>query len=183
MTAALSHDRTTVHPCPFRGTWVVDAGRSSLRVGVKVGLFATAHGRFTDMAGTARLADDPADCQVQVTVTTGSLTSGSATMDGLLRGAGIVDCTANPELTFRSGTIRPVRVGWEMAGDLLTAGGVLPLTLAMSDPEADGDDLRLRATGTIASADAIRLLSHPGLGGLLGRTMKLDLEIVLVRSA
>lgn len=184
MSAAVTHQRTETEPhsCPWTGRWTVDADRSSLRVGVKVGLFATAHGRFTEMAGVAVLTGDPADCTVDVTVTTSSLTSGSGTMDALLRGAGIVDCAANPELGFTSTAIRPTRSGWELDGELLTAGGILALTLAMTDPEPVGDDLKLRATGSIATCDAIRLLSHPGLGTLLGRSMSLDLQIVLVRS-
>lgn len=182
MSAAVSQRiESNSHTCPFTGRWEVDADRSSLRVGVKVGLFATAHGRFTEMAGLAVLTDRPEACEVDVTVTTASLTSGSATMDGLLRGAGIVDCTTNPALTFRSTAVRPARSGWELVGELVTAGGTLALTLAMSDPEPLGDDLKLRATGSINTCEAIRLLSHPGLGTLLGRTMSLDLQVVLVR--
>lgn len=182
MSAAVSQrHQTEIDHCPFAGRWEVDADRSSLRVGVKVGLFATAHGRFTEMAGLALLADRPEDCAVDVTVTTASLTSGSDTMDTLLRGAGIVDCTANPGLTFRSTDVRPARSGWELAGELVTAGSTLPLVLAMSDPQPLGDDLKLRATGSIGTGDAVRLLSRPGLGTLLGRTMSLDLQVVLVR--
>ena len=181
MTAAVIQTSTPTHHCQWAGQWVVDAGRSSLQVSVKVGVFATAHGRFTDLEGDVELCDRPQDSAVEVTVATASLTSGSSTMDAMLRGAGIVDCAANPTLTFRARDLRPTRHGWELEGDLLTAGGTLPLTLQMDEPEAEGDDLRLRARGAIASADAVRLLSRPGLGALLGRTMTLDLQIVLVR--
>jgi hypothetical protein len=45
-----------------------------------------------------------------------------------------------------------------------------------------GDRIRFRATGTIASRDAVRLLSQPGVDRLIGKSMGIDLVIEAVRS-
>ena len=60
----------------------------TVRVSVKVGLFATVHGTFADVTGHVDLAANAIDSRVDVTVATTSLTSGSACMDAILHGAG-----------------------------------------------------------------------------------------------
>ncbi|MET3808195.1 polyisoprenoid-binding protein YceI [Nakamurella sp. UYEF19] len=164
------------------GRWSIDALRSTLRVSVKVGLFATVHGTFADVTGHVDVAADPSRSRVEVAVATGSLSSGSSCVDALLHGAGVVDSARNPSISFVS---RAIRAGaeagtWFLDGLLATNGAVLDVTLEMSDPIATGGALLFRATGSLPSKEAVRLLSQQGVERVLGRTMGLDLTIVAV---
>lgn len=166
------------------GRWFVDAARSTLRVRVKVGLFAVVCGTFSDVSGQVEVTADPVGSQVEVAVATASLSSGSRCMDALLHGAGMVDSARNPLLSFVS---RAVRVGrsqgtWLLDGLLATDGAVLDVSLQMSDPVRTDGALVFRATGSLPSAQAVRLLSHQGVERLLGRTMDLDLTVVATRA-
>ncbi len=166
--------------CPIR-RWMIDAARSSLQVSVTVGPFVTVRGRFAEMRGSVQVADDPGRSRVEVRVGTASLTSGSATMDALLRNAGVIDSVRNPVICFDSRVLRfdPHSGRWLLVGLLATHGGVLDVTLRMPEPMLATDGtLRVSARGQLTSRDAVRLLSHPGLDRLLGRTMGLDLTVV-----
>jgi polyisoprenoid-binding protein YceI len=168
--------------CSGAGRWAIDARRSTLRVSVKVGLFATVDGTFGDVEGHVDVAENPLDSRVDVTVPTRSLSSGSACMDSLLHGAGIVDSAKNPHIGFVSRSVRPGDVPgtWLLDGLLATDGAVLDVTLQMSSPVREDDHLRFHAVGSLQSKDAVRLLSRPGVDKILGRTMRLDLTVVAV---
>ena len=168
-------------PSP-RGRWAIDAARSTLQVSVKVGLFATVRGSFSDVTGHVDLAGDPRRSRVDVTVATSSLTSGSACMDALLHGAGVIDSARNPSIGFVSRALRPgpTTGSWRLDGLLATDGAVLDVTLEMSEPTRLDDALVFRATGSLQSRDAVRLLSQPGVERVLGRTMGLDLTVTAV---
>jgi polyisoprenoid-binding protein YceI len=172
----------SISVCPAAGRWAIDARRSSLRVSVKVRLFATVDGTFGDVNGHVDVAENPLDSRVDVTVPTRSLSSGSACMDSLLHGAGIVDSAKNPHIGFVSRSVRPGEVTgtWLLDGLLATDGAVLDVTLQMSDPVREDDHLRFHAVGSLQSKDAVRLLSRPGVEKILGRTMRLDLTVVAV---
>ena len=164
------------------GRWVIDAARSTLAVSVKVGPFVTVRGLFSDVNGHVDLRPDPTRSRVDVSVGTASLTSGSACLDALLHGAGVVDSARNPSIGFVS---RAVRAGaksgsWLLDGLLATDGAVLDVSLEMTEPLRRDDALVFRATGTLQSKDAVRLLSQPGVERLLGRTMGLDLTVTAV---
>ena len=164
------------------GRWVIDALRSTLQVSVKVGPFVTVRGGFADVTGHVDLAADPTRSHVDVTVATASLTSGSACMDALLHGAGVVDSARNPSIGFVSRSIRRgLQSGsWLLDGLLATDGAVLDITLDMTEPARRDQVLVFRATATLQSKDAVRLLSQPGVERVLGRTMGLDLTITAV---
>lgn len=165
------------------GRWTIDAGRSTLQVSVKVGLLATVRGRFAEVTGFVEITDDPARSTVSVTVPTASLTSGSHTMDTVLHNAGLVDSAKNPVIVFVSRAVRPGSVtgSWFLDGLLATDGDVLDVTFEMTEPEADPDGCMVfRASGSLSSKDAVRLLSHPGVDRLLGRSMGLNLTVVAV---
>ena len=166
-------------PC---GRWLIDAGRSTLQVSVKVGPFVTVRGLFSDVNGHVDLHPDPTRSRVDVSVGTASLTSGSACMDALLHGAGVLDSNRNPSIGFVSRAVRPgARSGsWLLDGLLATDGAVLDVSLEMTEPLRSDDALVFRATGTLQSKDAVRLLSQPGVERVLGRTMGLDLTVTAV---
>ena len=166
---------------PARAThWVIDANRSTLRVSVKVG-FLTVHGTFADVTGHLELAGDPLASRVQVRVGTESLSSGSACMDSLLHGAGIVDSITNPLIHFVSTGLhhRPGR-RWLLVGRLATDSATLDVTLEMGEPIEQNGTYLFHATGVLPSGEAVRLLAQNGVERVLGATMKLDLRVSAV---
>ena len=170
----------TLPPSPV-GHWQIDAARSTLQVSVTVGLLATVRGRFAQVSGSVQIAADPRASSVSVSVGTSSLTSGSTTMDTLLHQAGVVDSARNPAVAFASRAVRPAaKAGrWLLDGLLATDGGILDVTLEMPEPALGPDGtLQVSARGQLSTRDAVRLLSHPGVDRLLGRTMGLDLTVV-----
>lgn len=170
-------------PCRMPiGNWTIDATRSTLQVGVRVGLM-TVRGRFTQVDGELEIVEETADSSISVTVQTSSLTSGSRSMDSMLLGAGVIDTEANPVIAFASRAIRADHDSGSCAIDglLATDGGVLDISLTSGAPELLPDGSMLfRAAGSLPSRDSVRLLSRTGVERLLGRTMELDLTIVAV---
>jgi polyisoprenoid-binding protein YceI len=169
---------------PVAGRWSIDAHRSTLRVGAKVGLLLTVSGTFADVCGVVQIADDPTASQVQVAVATASLSSGSSCMDALLHGAGLIDSARNPTIDFTSRAVRPSRsIGsWLLDGVLTTTSARLPVTLTMRDPVARNGCLTFRASGAVPSGEAVRLLSQPGVERVLGPTLQLDLAVAAIRA-
>ncbi len=163
------------------GRWAIDATRSTLRVSVRVGVLATARGTFADVVGHVDFAVDPTASRVEVSVGTSSLSSGSACLDSLLHGAGVIDSAANPTIGFVSRALRPRPAGgWFLDGLLATDSAVLDVTLDMTDPVRQDGAFLFRAKGRLPSREAVRLLSHPGVERVLGKTMELDLTVVAV---
>ena len=163
------------------GRWFIDSSRSHLKVAVKVGLF-TVCGRFTDVNGFVEVGADHTDSAVSVTVATESLTSGSGTMDAMLRGAGVIDIAKNPTIAFDSHELRHTGQGYELRGILVTNGGLMEVSFELEEPEfADADSLTIRARGVLTSRDAVRLLSCAGMERVLGKSMTLDLLLTVTR--
>jgi polyisoprenoid-binding protein YceI len=175
--------RTAFADVPASGTWRIDAQRSSLQIGVKVGLLATVTGRFTDVQGEVEIGDGILDSRIEVVVPTRSLTSGSQHWDGVLMRAGLVDVEANPIIAFESTGLRENGDGWLLDGVLMTDRGCLSVAFTL-ECLSDGvtDRMRFRATGSVASRDAVRLLSQPGVDRLIGKRMTVDLIVEAVRS-
>ena len=166
---------------PPAGRWSIDAAQSTLQISVKVGFIATVTGRFTDVTGHVDLAANLADSQIAVEVMTSSLTSGSSHWDSVLMNAGLVDTKKNPTISFEAIGISERAGGWQLDGVLVTERGCLEVTFEMHCLGDTGNRIRFRATGTIASRDAVRLLSQPGVDKLIGKSMGIDLVIEAVR--
>ncbi|MBM9466127.1 YceI family protein [Nakamurella leprariae] len=182
-TPADSLGPTRAAATPRPGRWVIDPHRSDLRVGVKVGGLVPVQGRFAELAGTVELTADPERTQISARVATASLTSGSSHWDAVLTHAGLVDVRTNPQIAFTSTALRAGSATgwaarrWELDGTLLTGRGTLAVRFALCCTEASTERITLRATGSVGSRDAVRLLSQPGFEKLIGRSMAVDLAI------
>ena len=86
---------------------------------------------------------------------------------------------ANPAIGFVSRALRAsTRQTWLLDGLLATDSAVLDVTLDMMDPVRQDGAFLFRAKGRLPSREAVRLLSHPGVERVLGKTMALDLTVV-----
>jgi polyisoprenoid-binding protein YceI len=171
--ATATLDRPSVSP----GRWTVDAAASSLQIRVKVGFVATVTGRFTEVQGDVDLTADGTSSSIRVAVPSSSLTSGSSHWDTVMRDAGLVDVDAAPTIWFASTALNAEPDGWSLDGMLSTDRGVQAVHFSLSCLGENPDRLRFRATGSISSRDAVRLLSRPGVDRLIGRTMAVDLVV------
>lgn len=165
------------------GIWTLDSERSTLEIGVKVGGFVAVRGRFTHMSGEIQLANEIARCSIDVTVRTDSLTSGNSHWDSVLLGAGLVDTATNPMIGFRSVGLHRVSDSdhYELAGILTTNRGDLAVRFELICLGRQPERVRLRATGSIGSKDAVALLSQPGLERVIGKQMSIDLTVEATR--
>lgn len=119
------------HVLPAPGTWDIDPVHTDLAFTGRHFMVTKVRGRFTDVTGSVTIAEDMADSQVEVTIGTASVTSGSDVRDDHLRSAELFDVEQFPTATFRS-----VSVEWHgqegvVLGDLTIHGVTrrVPLTV------------------------------------------------------
>ena len=117
------------HTIPATGAWTIDAGHTSVEFVGRHFMMTKVRGRFTDVAGSVVIADDPAASSVDVTINTASVSSGSHDRDEHLRSADFFDVERFPTATFRS-----THVAWHgrtasVTGDLTIVGVSRPVVL------------------------------------------------------
>jgi polyisoprenoid-binding protein YceI len=84
-------------------TWVVDTAHSHVGFGIKHLMIATVRGSFTQVQGTVTVDEsDPTSASVDISIPTGSVTTGDQQRDGHLRSPDFFDVERYPSMTFRS---------------------------------------------------------------------------------
>ena len=127
---------------PVAGDWAVDPGHAEVAFVGRHFMMTKVRGRFTDVTGLVRIAEDPADSSVEVTIGMASVTSGSADRDDHLRSPDFFDVTTHPTATFRSTGVRwaGTTATATVDGDLTIVGVTRPVVLevaylgAVTDP-------------------------------------------------
>lgn len=116
---------------PARTTWRIDPSHTTVEFAVKHMMFATAKGRFGDVAGTIVLDEgDVARSSVEVEIDAASIDSRDAKRDGHLRSEDFLHVEQYPLVTFRSSRVEPA--GGErllVVGDLTLRGVTREVTL------------------------------------------------------
>ncbi len=92
---------------PAAGTWTIDPGHAEVGFVGRHFMITKVRGRFVDVTGTLRFAEDPAESAVEVVIGMASVESGNATRDEHLRSAELFDVAAFPQARFTS-----TRVEW-----------------------------------------------------------------------
>jgi polyisoprenoid-binding protein YceI len=117
---------------PVPGAWAIDPGHAEVAfVGRHFGL-TKVRGRFTDVRGTVRFAEDPAASTVEVVIGMASVDSGNRTRDEHLRSAELFDAARFPEATFRSADVEWRGDGGTVHGELTIRGTTRPIALDVS---------------------------------------------------
>lgn len=116
---------------PAAGTWVVDPGHADVAFTGRHFMITKVRGRFTDVRGEVRIAEDPRESRVDVVIGMASVSSGDSTRDDHLRSADLFDVETFPEATFRT-----VSVAWTgrqgvVTGDLTIHGVTRRVDLAV----------------------------------------------------
>jgi polyisoprenoid-binding protein YceI len=124
---------------PLAGDWEVDPGHAEVAFVGRHFMMTKVRGRFTDVAGVVRIADDPADSAVEVTIGMASVSSGSADRDDHLRSPDFFDVDRHPTATFRSTQVAWAGTRATVDGDLTIVGVTRPVVLEVEYLGAVGD--------------------------------------------
>ena len=186
MSLATEINRSTL---PAAGTWTIDPGHSTVGFVARHLMVTKVRGSFTDVQGTATIADDPTRSSVEVTIATASIDSRSADRDAHLRSPDFFDVENFPAITFRSTRVRHVRGNhWQLDGDLTIKGVAKPVTLDVEFEGLTGDPWGGERAAFSASTEVDRedwglnwnVALETG-GWLVSKKVKLELEVQLVK--
>jgi polyisoprenoid-binding protein YceI len=115
----------------FADTYAIDKNHSEATFKVRH-LMSKVSGKFVDFAGTINVdPQKPAEGKVEFTIKTASVDTGVADRDKDLRSANFFDVEKNPEITFKSVSIKPTakKNAYDVAGDLTMHGVTKRITL------------------------------------------------------
>ena len=118
-------------PLPAAGTYQVDPMHSFAYFGAWHHIVGLVRGRFDKVTGTITAANTPADCAVDISIDTASVSTQVAERDEDLRGPDFFDVKNFPAMTYHGRGIHRVPNGdWVMDGSLTIRGitKVVPLT-------------------------------------------------------
>jgi polyisoprenoid-binding protein YceI len=107
---------------PIAGEWAIDPGHTCAGFAVRH-MLTLMRGRFTDLAGTITIADDPLESSVEVTIQVASLHTGNPRAEEALLGERFLEVDRFPTITFASTGVQPAEDGrWTVSGELTVHG-------------------------------------------------------------
>ena len=146
-------------------------------------------GRFTDVRGSVRLAEDPTDSSVEVVIGMASVESGNPTRDEHLRSAELFDVAAFPEATFTSTDVEWRGAGGTVHGDLTIHGITrsVPLEVRYEGSARDpwGNERAVFSAHTVIDRGDFGITWNMALeaGGLLvSQEIRIEIELETVRA-
>lgn len=169
---------------PAPGVWRVDPGHAEVAFVGRHLVFTKVRGRFRDVEGVIRVAEDPNDTTVEVVIDMASVDSGSATRDEHLRSADLFDVERFPTASFRASARAWDGRRGELAGDLTIKGVTGPVVLDVEyhgfvrDPWG-GERIVVSASTTIDREDWGVTWNMPlEAGGVLGsKAIRIEIEL------
>ena len=103
---------------PAAGTWTFDPSHTTVGFVARHLMVTKVRGSFGKVIGTAVVGERPENSTVNVTIATGSVTTGWADRDAHLRSPDFFDVEAYPEMRFVSTSVERAGDHWLMRGDL-----------------------------------------------------------------
>lgn len=183
-------ERRDLH-LPTPGNWVIDPAHSEIHFMVRHMMISKVRGQFREFSGSFTIDEVPERSSVEVVIRAASIDTGDSQRDAHLRSPEFLDVERHPEIRFRSTSVRPIGDGCgELEGDVTVKGITKPVTLRVQfngeavDPwgntragfagamEIDREDFGLTWNVTLDSG-----------GVLVGKKIKLELDVQLVRKA
>lgn len=118
---------------PPPDTYKIDPVHSFVYFGAWHHVVGLVRGRFENVTGTITVARDPADCAVDVTIATYSVSTQYTERDDDLRSPNFFDAAAFPKMTYRGRGIHRVSEGsWRLDGSLTIRGVTKPVPLTFT---------------------------------------------------
>ena len=184
-------DRATQVVEDITGDYTLDVTHTRLGFSARHAMVTTVRGAFTEFAGTAHVdSQNPSASQVNVTIKTDSISTGTPDRDGHLRSADFFDVDNNPEITFSSTRVDLVDGVWEITGDLAIKGVSKEVTIPFEQTGSARDPFGNLRVGFEGSATINRkdwgLTWNAALetgGVLVSERIKLDFDISAIQSA
>ena len=176
---------------PAAGSYQIDASHSTVGVVVRHLMVSKVRGRFSDLAGTITIAEEPTASSTDVAIDAASIDTRDAKRDEHLRSADFLDVERFPQLTFTSTGLAPLRGNrWQLTGDLTIKGITRPVTFDVDflgnivDPWGN-DRIAFEAKGELDREDwdiTWNVALETG-GVLVGKKLTFELEIQAVKQA
>ena len=175
---------------PVAGAWAIDPGHADVAFVGRHFMLTKVRGRFTDVAGTLHIAEQPNDSRLDVVIGMASVNSGDDTRDNHLRSDELFDVERYPQATFHS-----VDVDWRgrrgtVHGELAIHGVTrrVPLEVVFEGHARDpwGNDRAVFSARTQVNREDFGLTWNMVLeaGGLLVSkeiSIEIDIEAILQR--
>ena len=172
--------------------WNIDPSHSTAEFSVRHMMITNVKGRFGKLSGTVEY--DPAHpelSRLEATIDATSIDTRDEKRDAHLRSPDFFDVEKFPTLTFKSTEVKKTGDGFTALGDLTMHGVTKPVVLEIEGPsDATKDPWGNTRIGASATAKLNRkewgLNWNAALeagGVLVGETVKISLEISLVKAA
>ena len=115
---------------PVPGDYVLDKAHTTIEFVARHLMISKVRGRFTEFDGSIRIADDPEQSELDISVGAASVNTSEPNRDAHLTSADFFDADKYPKLTFRSTKVEHAGdTAWKLTGDLTIRGVTRPVTL------------------------------------------------------
>lgn len=171
-------------------TWTIDPAHTHAGFAIKHLMIATVRGQFTDVKGTVLVDEsDPTSAKAEITIGTGSVTTGDAKRDAHLRSPDFFDVERYPAITFRSKRVeRKSGDTFRVIGDLTIRDVTreVPVDIELTGRAKDpwGNERAAFEANTKINRGDYGLTWNAALeagGVLVGDEVKISIEAELVR--
>jgi polyisoprenoid-binding protein YceI len=169
----------TGHAAAPAGSWSIDPARAVVAFSGRASFLApTITARFGDVAGA--LSFD----EVRVAVDVTTMTTGNRAYDEVIAAVDPFDSARFPIAVYASTGVAWTPAGADIDGLLTLRGVTRPLALSASyHRNRRGDRMVVRAGGLVDRQAFGLRFDVPGIGKLVPRQLRLDIDVDLVRSS
>ena len=165
-------------------TYQIDPVHSSVGFSVKHLTVSTVTGEFRDFSGTIQFDPvNPAAFMAEANIKAASIDTRQPKRDEHLRSADFFDAEHNPQITFKSNTIKKTDAGYEIVGDLTIRGTTkqvaIPVTISDPVKTPQGNEvIGLEGGLTINRQDyGVSWNQTADNGAIAGNEVKITIEI------
>ena len=175
---------------PAPGHWAIDTSHSSVVASVRHLGLSRVRGAFRSFTGGVDVAEQPEGSSVQVSIDAASVDTGEPARDEHLRSPDFLDVASHPTIDFRSTKVTGSGRRWQVEGDLTLRGTTRPVTLDVTfeglETDPWGGSRAAFSARTELDREAFGLTWNQVLesgGVLVGKKVRIDLEVEVVRAA
>jgi polyisoprenoid-binding protein YceI len=179
-TTAVPAEATGWRVAPPAGTWTIDPSRAVVAFSGRTSFVSpTIRARFAEVGGTVEVGDEHA---VRVDVDVTSMATGNRAYDEVISTFDPFDAARHPMAVYRSSAVAWTPDGAVIDGSLTLRGVTRTVSLtATYDLGRGGDRMLVRAGGSVdREAFGVRF-DVPGVGKLVPRIMRLEIDVDVVR--
>jgi polyisoprenoid-binding protein YceI len=176
MAAAL----LTAPDAPPAGAWAIDPGRAVVAFSGRAGFLApTISARFATVSGEVTVG---AEHGVRVEVDVTSMTTGNRAWDEVIGAVDPFDAARFPIAVYESTRVIWTATGADIEGRLTLRGVTRPVALSASyDVGRRAERMVVRAGGTVDRQAFGLRFDVPGVGKLVPRQLRLEIDVDVVR--